>query len=65
MCGVGSHTVGLVILPMKRMLLVLSSTIRTRKGRLSTTLSGRDMGIISIVVAAAASVPFSSTLMTA
>lgn len=52
-------------MPTKRRLLVLSSTIKTRKGLLRFKMPGSDMGRISIVVAPAASVPLSSTLRTA
>ncbi|KAJ0061381.1 hypothetical protein NL108_017540 [Boleophthalmus pectinirostris] len=55
-------SVGLLILPMKRMLLVQCSRMKMRKGLSMTILSGMLMGITSIVVAAAASVPVSSTL---
>lgn len=55
------RSVGLVILPMKSMLLVLRSTMNIRKGLLRFMVSGRDMGMISTVVVPAASVPFSST----
>lgn len=56
---------GLLILPMKRMLLVECSQMTTRKGRSSLMISGMLIGMISMVVTAAASVPVSSTLSTA
>lgn len=52
-------------MPMKRMLLVECSRMKTRKGLLSSSVSGKLIGMISRVVAAAASVPVSSTLRTA
>lgn len=57
--------VGSLILPIKRMLLVECSRMKTKKGLLSTMDSGILMGMTSSVVVAAASVPFSSTLSTA
>lgn len=72
-CGEGSvHSdlghlywaVGLLILPMNRMLLVECSRIRTRKGLSILMVSGKLMGMISMVVLAAAEVPFSSTSST-
>lgn len=57
--------VGLLILPMKRMLLVECSMMKTKKGLLSVMVSGILIGITSMVVVAAASVPVSSTLSTA
>lgn len=57
--------VGLLIFPMKRMLFVECSRMKTMKGLLSVTVSGILMGMTSMVVAAAASVPVSSTLSTA
>lgn len=57
--------VGLLILPMKRMLFVDSSRMKTKKGRSSVMVSGMLMGKTSMVVLAAAVVPFSSTFSTA
>ena len=57
--------VGSLILPMKRMLLVECSRIKARKGLSRRRTSGMLMGMISMVVTAAASVPVSSTLSTA
>lgn len=57
--------VGLLTLPMNRMLLVDSSRMKTRKGRSSLMVSGMLMGKTSMVVLAAAVVPFSSTFSTA
>lgn len=54
--------VGSLILPIKRMLLVECSRMKTKKGLLSVMDSGILMGMTSRVVTAAASVPFSSTL---
>lgn len=59
------YMAGLLILPMKRMLLVECSRMKTRKGLLRFRVSGKLMGMISMVVVAAASVPVSSTLSTA
>lgn len=53
--------VGLTIFPMKSVLFVSLSKISMRKGWLNSIVGGRDIGIISTAVAAAASVPFSST----
>lgn len=55
----------MLILPMNKMLLVECSRIRTRKGLLTLMVSGMLMGMISMVVLAAALVPFSSTSNTA
>lgn len=57
--------VGLLILPMKRMLLVASSKMKTMKGLLTFMTSGMLMGMISMVVLAAALVPVSSTFRAA
>ena len=57
--------VGSLILPMKRMLLVECSRMKTKKGLSTVMDSGILMGMTSIVVTAVASVPFSSTLSTA
>lgn len=56
---------GFIIFPMKRILLVVFSTINKMKGRLNFTTGGIDIGITSMKVAAPASVPFSSTSSTA
>lgn len=50
---------------MNRMLLVESSKRKTMKGLLSFMVSGMLMGMISMVVLAAAVVPVSSTLSAA
>lgn len=50
---------------MKRMLLVECSKMKTRKGLSSFIVPGMLMGMTSMVVVAAASVPVSSTLSTA
>lgn len=55
---------GFEILPMNRILLVLKSVMKTKKGlSIFTSVGwiGADISTISTVVAAAASVPFSST----
>lgn len=57
--------VGLLILPMNKMLLVECSRIRTKNGRSTFMVPGMLMGMISMVVLAAAVVPFSSTSSTA
>lgn len=54
--------VGSLILPMKRMLFVECSRMKTMKGLLRFMTSGMLMGMTSMVVAATASVPVSSTL---
>lgn len=56
---------GLATLPMNRMLLVEDSKMKTMKGLLSFITSGMLMGMISMVVLAAAVVPVSSTLRAA
>lgn len=53
--------VGLTIFPMKSVLFVSLSKISMRKGWLNSMVGGRDSVIISAAVAAAASVPLSST----
>lgn len=53
--------VGLTIFPMKSVLFVSLSKISMRKGWLNSMVGGRDSLIISTAVAAAASVPLSST----
>ena len=53
--------VGLTIFPMKSVLFVSLSKISMRKGWLNSIVGGRDTVIISAAVAAAASVPVSST----
>lgn len=60
-----AYAVGLLILPMNKMLLVESSRMKTRKGLSSFRVSGILMGITSMVVLAAAVVPVSSTFSTA
>lgn len=57
--------VGLLILPMNKMLLVESSKMKTMKGLFSFIVSGMLIGMISMVVLAAAVVPVSSTLSAA
>ena len=57
--------VGLATLPMNKMLWVVFSQMKTKKGRLSFMTSGMLMGMTSMVVLAAAVVPSSSTLTTA
>lgn len=54
-------TAGLTIFPMKSVLFVSLSKISMRKGRLNSMVGGRDIVTISAAVAAAASVPVSST----
>lgn len=56
---------GLLILPMNKMLFVECSRIRTKKGLSTLMISGMLMGMISMVVLAAALVPVSSTSSTA
>lgn len=53
--------VGLTIFPMKSVLFVSLSKISMRKGWLNSMVGGSDNVIISAAVAAAASVPVSST----
>lgn len=53
--------VGLTIFPMKSVLFVSLSKISMRKGWLNSMVGGSDNVIISATVAAAASVPLSST----
>lgn len=54
---------GFTIFPMKS--IVFSIVMTIRKGLLKLMVTGTDMGTISMPVAAAASVPVSSTFITA
>jgi len=58
-------SVGSTTLPMKSKVLKVSSKIIKRNGRSTLRTGGTENAIISDPVAAAASVPFSSTSMTA